>query len=123
MNPDLWINVGVISGGTLAVLLVTIAIVKTFLIIGKPNEVLVFSGRKVALADGNTVGFRVVRGGRSFRVPLLEKVDSMDMTIMPIDIRIRGAYAKGNIPINVDAVANAHAVGAMHPHQHDDSQN
>ncbi len=106
MNPDLWINVGVISGGTLAVLLVTIAIVKTFLIIGKPNEVLVFSGRKVALADGNTVGFRVVRGGRSFRVPLLEKVDSMDMTIMPIDIRIRGAYAKGNIPINVDAVAN-----------------
>jgi len=106
MNPDLWIDVGIISGSTLAVLLVTIAIVKTFLIIGKPNEVLVFSGRKVALADGTTVGFRVVRGGRSFRVPLLEKVDSMDMTIMPIDIRIRGAYAKGNIPINVDAVAN-----------------
>lgn len=106
MNPDLWIDVGIISGSTLAVLLLTIAVVKTFLIIGKPNEVLVFSGRKVALADGNTVGFRVVRGGRSFRIPLLEKVDSMDMTIMPIDIRIRGAYAKGNIPINVDAVAN-----------------
>lgn len=106
MNPDLWIDVGIISGSTLAVLLLAIAVVKTFLIIGKPNEVLVFSGRKVALADGNTVGFRVVRGGRSFRVPLLEKVDSMDMTIMPIDIRIRGAYAKGNIPINVDAVAN-----------------
>lgn len=106
MNPDLWIDVGIISGSTLAVLLVAIGIVKTFLIIGKPNEVLVFSGRKVALEDGTTVGFRVVRGGRSFRVPLLEKVDSMDMTIMPIDIRIRGAYAKGNIPINVDAVAN-----------------
>ncbi|MGH1345493.1 MAG: flotillin family protein [Nannocystales bacterium] len=106
MNPNVWIDVGIISGSTLAVLLVAIAIVKTFLIIGKPNEVLVFSGRKVALADGNTVGFRVVRGGRSFRIPLLEKVDSMDMTIMPIDIRIRGAYAKGNIPINVDAVAN-----------------
>jgi flotillin len=28
------------------------------------------------------------------------------MTIMAIDIKIRGAYAKGNIPINVDAVAN-----------------
>lgn len=106
MNPDVWINVGIVSGSTLAVLFVAIGILKTFLIIGKPNEVLVFSGRKVALADGTTVGFRVVRGGRSFRVPLLEKVDSMDMTIMPIDIRIRGAYAKGNIPINVDAVAN-----------------
>ena len=28
------------------------------------------------------------------------------MTTMPIDIRIRAAYAKGNIPVNVDAVAN-----------------
>ena len=106
MNPDVWINVGIVSGSTLAVLFTAIVILKTFLIIGKPNEVLVFSGRKVALDDGTSVGFRVVRGGRSFRVPLLEKVDSMDMTIMPIDIRIRGAYAKGNIPINVDAVAN-----------------
>lgn len=106
MNPELWIDVGIWSGSTLVGLLALIIVVKNFLIIGKPNEVLVFSGRKVALEDGTVVGFRVVRGGRSFRVPLLERVDSMDMTVMPIDIRIRGAYAKGNIPINVDAVAN-----------------
>lgn len=106
MNPELWIDVGIWSGGTLGALLTIIVVLKNFLIIGKPNEVLVFSGRKHTLDDGSSKGFRVVRGGRSFRVPLLEKVDSMDMTIMPIDIRIRGAYAKGNIPINVDAVAN-----------------
>ena len=106
MNPELLVDVAIWSGGTLGVLLTVIVLVKNFLVIGKPNEVLVFSGRKQALDDGTVVGFRVVRGGRSFRVPLLEKVDSMDMTIMPIDIRIRGAYAKGNIPINVDAVAN-----------------
>ncbi len=106
MNPDLLVDVGVWSGSVLGVLLVLVVVMKNFLIIGKPNEVLVFSGRKHTLADGTTVGFRIVRGGRSFRIPLLEKVDSMDMTIMPIDIRIRGAYAKGNIPINVDAVAN-----------------
>ncbi len=106
MSPELWIDVGVWSGGTLGVLLAAIVVLKNFLIIGKPNEVLVFSGRKHKLDDGTELGFRVVRGGRSFRVPLLEKVDAMDMTIMPIDIRIRGAYAKGNIPINVDAVAN-----------------
>ncbi|MEM6994012.1 MAG: SPFH domain-containing protein [Myxococcota bacterium] len=106
MNPDLWIDVGIWSGSFLGGLLAIIIIVKNFLIIGKPNEVLVFSGRKQQLDDGTQVGFRVIRGGRSFRIPLLEKVDAMDMTIMPIDIRIRGAYAKGNIPINVDAVAN-----------------
>lgn len=106
MNPELWIDVGIWSGSTLVGLLALIIVVKNFLIIGSPNEVLVFSGRKVALEDGTMVGFRVVRGGRSFRIPLLERVDSMDMTVMPIDIKIRGAYAKGNIPINVDAVAN-----------------
>jgi flotillin len=99
-------DVGVWSGSVLGVLLAIIVVMKNFLMIGKPNEVLVFSGRKAKLQDGTVVGVRVVRGGRAFRIPLLEKVDSMDMTIMPIDIRIRGAYAKGNIPINVDAVAN-----------------
>jgi flotillin len=106
MDPQVLIDVGMWSGGGLALLLGFVIMLKTFLVIGRPNEVLVFSGRKSKLDDGTEVGFRVVRGGRSFRIPLLEKVDSMDMTIMPIDIRIRGAYAKGNIPINVDAVAN-----------------
>ena len=106
MNPETLIQVGTYSGIGLGVLLGLVMMVKQFLIIGKPNEVLVFSGRKQTLADGTQVGFRIVRGGRSFRVPLLEVVDSMDMTVMAIDIKIRGAYAKGNIPINVDAVAN-----------------
>jgi flotillin len=106
MDPQVWIDVGIWSGSILGGMLAIIITLKTFLVIGRPNEVLVFSGRKSKLEDGTVVGFRVVRGGRSLRIPLLEKVDSMDMTIMPIDIRIRGAYAKGNIPINVDAVAN-----------------
>jgi flotillin len=106
MNQELLTEVAVWSGGALGLMLALIVVIKNFLIIGKPNEVLVFSGRTQTLADGTTLGFRIIRGGRSFRVPLLEKVDSMDMTIMPIDIKIRGAYAKGNIPMNVDAVAN-----------------
>jgi flotillin len=106
MGEELLIDVAIWSGSSLAVLLGIIVVMKNFLVIGRPNEVLVFSGRKAKLEDGTVVGFRVVRGGRAFRIPLIEKVDSMDMTIMPIDIRIRGAYARGNIPINVDAVAN-----------------
>lgn len=106
MSPESLLLVAKISGGVLAGLLFIMFMVKQFMIIGKPNEVLVFSGRKHTMADGTQVGFRIIRGGRSFRLPLLEIVDSMDMTIMAIDIKIRGAYAKGNIPINVDAVAN-----------------
>lgn len=106
MDPETLISVGIWSGSVLAPLFLIIISLKAFMVIGKPNEALVFSGRKQTLPDGSVVGFRVIRGGRSFRVPLLEKVDTMDMKVMAIDIHIRGAYAKGNIPINVDAVAN-----------------
>ncbi len=106
MDPEVLIEVATWSSAVLVPLLFIIVIIKKFMVIGRPNEVLVFSGRKHKLADGTEVGFRVIRGGRAFRIPVFEKVDSMDMKVMPIDIQIRGAYAKGNIPINVDAVAN-----------------
>ncbi len=100
-------TVGIVGGGILGFLFLSLFMIKSFLIIGKPNELLVFSGRERKLPDGSRVGWRTVRGGRSFRVPLIERVDRMDLTTMAIDIRIRGAYSKGNIPVNVDAVANA----------------
>lgn len=103
-----WINVGAWGGGILAFLFMTLVFVKTFLIIGRPNELWIFSGRKHSSGGAESdVGWRYMAGGRSFRWPILERVDRMDLTIMPIDIKIRGAYAKGNIPVDVDAVANA----------------
>lgn len=75
MGEELLIDVAIWSGSSLAVLLAVIVVMKTFLMIGRPNEVLVFSGRKAKLHDGTVVGFRVVRGGRAFRIPLIEKVD------------------------------------------------
>ena len=95
------------GGSILAVLLGIFFVLKNFLVIGKPNQLLVFSGRKGRLEDGTRVGWRYIAGGRSIRIPLLEKVDMMELTTLPIDIKIRGAYAKGNIPVSVDAVANA----------------
>ena len=56
----------VLSGVGIAVaLLVLITIAKQFLIIGKPNEVLIFSGRNRTLTDGSQVGYREVLGGGS----------------------------------------------------------
>lgn len=101
------ITAAIWSGAILAVLFGIIGFVKSFLVIGRPNELLIFSGRKYQLDDGSTVGWRIIAGGRSIRLPIIERVDRMDLTVMPIDIKIRGAYAKGNIPVNVDAVAIA----------------
>ncbi len=82
-----------------------IAIVKKLVYICQPNEVLVFSG--VRRREGNRiVGYRLVQGGRGLRIPLFEKVDRLDLTNMIIEVRVEGAYSKGGIPLNVNAVAN-----------------
>jgi len=106
LDSQLLITVGTWSAVVLGVLFLLILFIKSFLKIGRPNELLIFSGRKHRMPDGSEVGWRFISGGRAVRWPIIERVDRMDLRIMPIDISIRGAYAKGNIPVNVDAVAN-----------------
>ena len=94
-------------GGMAVGLMVLITILKQFLFVGRPNEVLVFSGRNRTLTDGRTIGYReLIGGGRSIRIPVLEKVDRMQLVTLPIDIRISNAYTHGGIPLDVHAVAN-----------------
>lgn len=71
-----------------------------------PNEVLIFSGGRKVGKDGQVRGYRVIRGGRGLRIPLLEKVDSIDLTNMIIEVAVTNAYAKGGIPLTVSGVAN-----------------
>jgi flotillin len=79
---------------------------RQFLFVARPNEIYIFSGRKQKLQDGTTVGYRVIQGGFAFRVPLLEKVDRMDLTTMPVELSVANAYSKGGIPLKVQAIAN-----------------
>jgi flotillin len=80
--------------------------------VGEPNEVLIFSGRRRRLPstsgphDRTEVGFRVVRGGRAMRIPLIEQVDRMQLTNMAIELSVTNAYSRGGIPLKVHAVAN-----------------
>ncbi len=84
--------------------------VSHFMYIGRPNEVLIFSGRshKERLPDGTVVqlGYRKVFGGRSWRMPIIEKVSRMDLTTIPVSVRSSNAYSKGGIPLAVQAIAN-----------------
>ncbi|MBI2373440.1 MAG: flotillin family protein [Deltaproteobacteria bacterium] len=88
-----------------------LSVLRRFLYVCPPNEVLIFSGRTQKLADGSARGFRVVIGGRGWRVPLLENVNRMSLNVFEIPIHIRNAYSRGSIPLNVDAVANVKISG------------
>ncbi|MBN2724180.1 MAG: flotillin family protein [Deltaproteobacteria bacterium] len=81
-------------------------VISYFFYIGKPNEVLIFSGRSHRGPDGVVKGYRYVIGGWAFRFPIIEEVARMDLTEIPVSVSVTKAYSKGGIPIDVTAVAN-----------------
>ena len=99
-------TIGIIAGVLIAAIMAVIGIIRANLKICQPNEVLIFSGRKRQLNDGTSVGYRVIQGGRGFRIPLLEKVDRLRLNTIPIDLTVMNAYSKGGIPLTVRAIAN-----------------
>jgi len=104
-SPWLWTLL--IAFGVVFAVLILIGIMKKFVYIARPNEALVFSGKNYVAEDGQKLGYRVVSSGmRALRIPILEQVDRLDMRILPIDIVVKNAYSKGNIPLQIHAIAN-----------------
>jgi flotillin len=87
-------------------IIVIASIISRFLLISHPNEVIILSGRKRRLADGSIVGYRLIRGGRTIRIPIIEKAARMSLETIPLELAVKNAYSKGGIPLNIEAVAN-----------------
>ncbi len=97
-------------GVTVLLFFILYLLVKKLLYVATPNEVLIFSGttRKVS---GVELPYRFVRGGRSVRRPLIEKVDRMDLGMFTVMVNVEQAFTKGGIPLNVQGVANVKLPG------------
>ena len=98
----------ILSAATLVVMamLFTIMIVKALIVICPPNQIAVITGKSRTLSDGRTVGYRILRGGRTLRIPIIEKVSWMDLNTIPLEVSVTNAYSKGAIPLNVQGIAN-----------------
>jgi len=75
-----------------------------------PNQVLVVSGRRRSIVNPvsgqrEVVGFRVVKGGGTFIIPVLERVDILSMEILTIEVEVRSVYTVQGVPVHVDGVA------------------
>ena len=102
---------------TLGVLFVLAALVGLVLLVNSniikvpPSTVAIFSGRKRVMTnpetgEKQTVGYRIVKGGSSVRIPILERVDYLSLNVITIPLKIQSAYTKEGVPVAVDAVAN-----------------
>ncbi len=81
-----------------------------------PNEVLVVSGRKHRYIDPDgsvqTRGFRVRKGGGTFVIPVIEKVDRLSLELLTIDVQQeQDVYTSKGVPVRVDGVAQIKVKG------------
>jgi flotillin len=108
MNPVVWAVLGAFA--ILFVLFVGFGFYASRYKKVGPNQVLVVSGRKRAIVNPvtgkrETVGFRVVKGGGTFIIPVLERVDVLSMEILTIEVEVRSVYTVQGVPVHVDGVA------------------
>ena len=80
--------------------------IKSLIVIIPPNRAAVITGRNRMLTDGQSVGYRSMSGGRTLRIPIIETVQHMNLETIPIEVSVTNAFSKGNIPLNVEAIAN-----------------
>ena len=111
MDVDILSIQDAVTGGfavALALLFVAVVVVMTIralIVIVPPNRAAVLTGRNRQLTSGETVGYRSVIGGRTLRVPIIERVQHISLETFPIEISVTNAFSKGNIPLNIEAIA------------------
>lgn len=88
-----------------------IIFIKSNIVLCQPNELVVLAGRKRKLADGTKIGYRVLRGGRGFKRPMLESVARMSLNTISIELTLARAMCSGMIPVSVEGRASVKLAG------------
>jgi flotillin len=80
-----------------------------------PNEVLIISGirHRIQTPDGSkeSVGFRIVKGGGTFVLPVFERVDHLSLELFTLDVNTPEVYTVKGVPVIVDGVAQVKIKG------------
>ena len=102
----------VVGAVGLVLVFTVVTFISRFLLICQPNEVIVLSGRRRRMPDGSEVGYRVIRGGRALRIPIMERASRLSLETIPLTLTVQNAYSAGGIPLKVDAIANVKVASA-----------
>jgi flotillin len=102
---------GILIGALVVAGMILTIFIKANLHICPPNEILIFSGKRRRLPDRTEIGYRIIKGGRGFQIPIVESVHRMSLATIPIEIEIKGALSQGIIPISIRGMANIKVAG------------
>ncbi len=101
-----------IAGGILLIMFLIIFI-KVNLVICEPNEVVIISGRQRKQKDGSVRGYRILRGGRGLKLPIIETVKRISLSGIPLEVQVSKVLSNGLIPMNVEVRAQVKVAGSQ----------
>ncbi len=96
-----------VAGGVLALVLFLgiIAVLRLTIRVCPSNKILVVTGGTETVVDGRKYGFRLQKGGWTFVIPFIQSVQAVDLTIIPINVRVEGVNSANGINVGADATA------------------
>lgn len=98
--------IGLFAGFALiAVFVGIVAVLRSLIRVCPSNHIMVVTGGAETEVDGRKYGFRIQKGGWTFVVPLIQSVQTIDLTIVPINVRIEGVNSANGINVGADATA------------------
>ncbi|MCL5098811.1 MAG: SPFH domain-containing protein [Candidatus Omnitrophica bacterium] len=111
-----WSIIALVILGILFVVFLAMAVYASRYTKAGPNEVLVVSGRTHRYVDPDGTirsrGFRIVKGGGTFVLPVVEKVNTLSLELITIDVeQQQDVYTSKGVPVRVDGVAQIKVKG------------
>ncbi|MFY9221554.1 MAG: SPFH domain-containing protein [Blastocatellia bacterium] len=95
----------IFGAGVAVVLFFTVvSLLQSVIRVCPPNQVLVVTGAKT-LINGKEYGFRIQKGGWTYVVPYLQSAQTLDLSILPINVKIEGVNSANGITVGADATA------------------
>ena len=94
-------------GGLLALLLfiLVLALLRSLIRVCPSDHILVVTGGTATEVDGRQYGFRIQKGGWTLVLPFIQTAQTIDLTILPINVRVEGVNSANGINVGADATA------------------
>jgi flotillin len=102
--------IGIAVGLGVVGIMLLIIFIKSNIVLCQPNELVIVAGRRRKKGDGS-LGYRVIRGGRGFKMPLVESVARLPLTSMAVDLHLTKVMCEGMIPVQLEGRASVKLAG------------
>jgi len=97
---------GLIAGIlALAFFILILGVLRSLIRVCPSDHILVVTGGTETEVDGRQYGFRIQKGGWTVVIPFIQTAQTIDLSILPINVRIEGVNSANGINVGADATA------------------